>query len=307
MSRVSLIEVPPRDGLQNEQAQFSTQTKLELVQRLIAAGLRRIEVCSFVNPQRVPQMADAEALCAALPQAPQVSYTGLALNRRGFERAAQTGRLHEIGVVVPATDSFARRNQGASTEELTQLAVELCREAARAGLRCTPTIAVAFGCPFEGAVTQERIVAIARALAETHPYELVLADTIGVAVPRQVRALVAAVRRAIGESIPLRGHFHNTRNTAVANVYAALEAGVDRFDASVGGVGGCPFAPAATGNVATEDLWYLLDRMGLDTGIVPDELIRTAQWLGQQLGRPLPGMVSRAGGFPTPRTQGGSP
>jgi len=306
MNKVSLVEVAPRDGLQNEQARFDTETKVELVRRLIAAGLRRIEVASFVNPQRVPQMADADELCAALPQAPAVSYTGLVLNRRGFERAVRSGRLHEIGVVVPATDAFAMRNQGASTEALTQLAVELCREAAGAGLRCTPTIAVAFGCPFEGAVTEARVAAIARVLAETHPYELVLADTIGVAVPGQVRTLIAAVRRAIGDSIPLRGHFHNTRNTAVANVYAALEAGVDRFDASVGGVGGCPFAPAATGNVATEDLWYLLDRMGLDTGIVPDALIGTAQWLGQQLGRPLPGMVSRAGGFPAARTAGGS-
>jgi hydroxymethylglutaryl-CoA lyase len=298
MNRVSLIEVAPRDGLQNEQAHVDTGTKLELVQRLIAAGLRRIEVCSFVNPQRVPQMADADALCAALPRAPEVSYTGLVLNRRGFDRAVQTGRLQEIGLVVPATDAFAMRNQGASTEELTRLTVELCREAARAGLRCSPTIAVAFGCPFEGAVAPERIAAIARALAEADPYELVLADTIGVAVPRQVGALIETVRQAVGRSIPLRGHFHNTRNTAVANVYAALEAGVERFDASVGGVGGCPFAPAATGNVATEDLWYLLDRMELETGIVSQELIGTAQWLGQQLGRPLPGMVSRAGGFP---------
>jgi hydroxymethylglutaryl-CoA lyase len=303
MSRVSLIEVAPRDGLQNERAQFDTQTKLELVQRLIAAGLRRIEVCSFVNPQKVPQMADAEALCAALPQAPQMSYTGLVLNRRGFDRALQTGRLHEIGVVVPATESFAKRNQGSDTETLTHLAVELCREANRAGLRCTPTIAVAFGCPFEGEVALTRIAAIARALAAAGPYELVLADTIGVAVPRQVRELIETVRETIGRSIPLRGHFHNTRNTAVANVYAALEAGVDRFDASVGGVGGCPFAPAATGNVATEDLWYLLDRMELDTGIVPAELIGTAKWLGEKLGRTLPGMVSRAGGFPVPRVE----
>lgn len=295
---VSLIEVAPRDGLQNESAPVDTATKLELVRRLIAAGLRRIELASFVNPRRVPQMADADALCAALPQTADVSYSGLVMNQRGLDRALHSGRLNEIGLVVPATDSFAQRNQGASTGECLRLAVELCRQARRAGLRCTPTIAVAFGCPFEGEVAPETVATIARALAEADPDELVLADTIGVAVPGQVSALIGAVQRAIGRAIPLRGHFHNTRNTAVANVCAALAAGVDRFDASVGGVGGCPFAPAATGNVATEDLWYLLHRMGYATGIEPQALIDTAQWLGQQLGRPLPGMVSRAGSFP---------
>jgi hydroxymethylglutaryl-CoA lyase len=303
MNSVTLIDVSPRDGLQNEQVRVDTDTRLELVRRLIGAGLRRIEVASFVNPQRVPQMADAEALCAALPEVEEIGYAGLVLNQRGLDRAMRTGRLRELGVVVPASDSFAQRNQGADIAGCTRVAVELCRETVRAGLHCSATIAVAFGCPFEGAVPESRVAAIARSLAEAGPQELVLADTIGVAVPRQVSALIAAVRQAIGNAIPLRGHFHNTRNTAVANVYAALEAGVDRFDASVGGVGGCPFAPAATGNVATEDLWYLLDRMGLDTGIEPQALIGTAQWLGQQLGRPLPGMVSRAGGFPTGRSQ----
>ncbi|MDR3418793.1 MAG: hydroxymethylglutaryl-CoA lyase [Nevskia sp.] len=300
-TNVSLIDVAPRDGLQNERTVVSTKTKLELIGRLLEAGLRRIEVASFVNPQRVPQMADAEALCAALPQVPDARYAGLVLNRRGFERAAATGRLHEISVVVPATDAFTARNQNTTVEDGVALAVEIGREAGRAGLRCTPTIAVAFGCPFEGAVDEERVAAIAARLAQTEPSELILADTIGVATPRQVASVIRAVRQRIGVSIPLRGHFHNTRNTAIANVYAAFEAGVTRFDASVGGVGGCPFAPAATGNVATEDVWYLFDRMDCATGVALQELVDTALWLGERLGRQLPGMVSRAGGFPQPR------
>ena len=293
---IEIVEVGPRDGLQSEPEILPTATKLQLIQRLVDAGLRRIEVASFVNPKRVPQMADAEAVLAALPDTPGVQYVGLVLNRKGFDRA-HAAKCGEIGMVVAATDSFSERNQGATMEEAIRAWEEIAPLAQEAGIRAQVTISVSFGCPFEGEVPAARVVEIARRLARSKPLEIALADTIGVAVPSQVTALVQQVRAAAGD-VPLRCHFHNTRNTAIANAYAAVLAGVKTLDASVGGVGGCPFAPNATGNVGTEDLVYMLSRAGYDTGIDLNKLIETARWLQEQRGKPVPSMVSKAGGFP---------
>lgn len=293
---IEIVEVGPRDGLQSEADVLPTETKLELIRRLADAGLRRIEVASFVNPERVPQMADAEAVMAGLPKRPGVQYVGLVLNRKGFDRAQSAG-CTEIGMVTAATESFCQRNQGASQEETIQAWEEIAPLARAAGIRAQVTISVAFGCPFEGEVPQERVVALAERLARSKPVEIAIADTIGVAAPTQVAALVAGLRQAI-PTVPLRCHFHNTRNTAVANVYAAAVAGVRVFDSSVGGLGGCPFAPNATGNVATEDVLYMMSRAGYEAGVDLDRLIDTARWLQEVRGAPVPGMVARAGGFP---------
>ena len=293
---IEIVEVGPRDGLQSEPEILSTATKVELVRRLVEAGLKRLEVASFVNPKRVPQMADAEAVLAALPQKPGVQYVGLVLNRKGFDRARAAG-CTEIGMVAVATDSFGERNQGATIEETIRGWEEVAPLAREAGIRAQITISVSFGCPFEGEVPAARVVEIAQRLAASRPVEIALADTIGVAVPAQVTALVEQVKTVVGD-VPLRCHFHNTRNTAVANAYAAILAGVNTLDASVGGVGGCPFAPNATGNVGTEDLVYMLERSGYDTGIDLPKLIETALWLQEQRGKAVPSMVSKAGGFP---------
>ena len=296
MAAVEFVEVGPRDGLQSEPDVLPTQLKLELINRLIDAGLRRIEVASFVNPKRVPQMADAEAVLQGLDRRQNVQYVGLVLNRKGFDRALAAG-CTEIGMVTAATDSFARRNQGASVEETVKAWEEIASLASAAGMRAQVTISVAFGCPFEGEVSVQKVVDLARRLAKSNPVEIAIADTIGVAVPNQVTELVERTRDAIGE-VPLRCHFHNTRNTAVANAYAAVLAGVRTLDSSVGGIGGCPFAPNATGNVATEDLVYMLSRAGFDTGIDLYKLIEVAKWLEQVRAKPVPSMVSKAGGFP---------
>ena len=293
---IEIVEVGPRDGLQSEPEVLSTATKLELIGRLVAAGLRRIEVASFVNPKRVPQMADAEAVLAGLPKAPGVQYIGLVLNRKGFDRALAAG-CTEVGLVAAATDSFSERNQGATTEENIRAIEEIAPLAREAGVRMQVTLSTAFGCPFEGEVPAARVVDICRRLAKSNPLEIALADTIGVAVPSQVTSLIEQVRAAVGD-VAIRCHFHNTRNTAVANAYAAVLAGVNTLDASVGGVGGCPFAPNATGNVGTEDLVYMLSRAGYDTGIDLAQLIETAKWLGEKRGKAVPSMVSKAGGFP---------
>jgi hydroxymethylglutaryl-CoA lyase len=258
--------------------------------------LRRIEVASFVNPKRVPQMADAEAVLAGLERKEGVQYVGLVLNRKGFDRALAAG-CTEIGMVTAATGSFAQRNQGASIEDTVKAWEEIAPLASAAGMRAQVTISVAFGCPFEGEVSVQKVVDLARRLADSNPVEIAIADTIGVAVPNQVSELVARVGDAIGE-IPLRCHFHNTRNTAVANAYAAVIGGVRTLDSSVGGIGGCPFAPNATGNVATEDLVYMLSRAGFETNIDLYKLIEIAKWLEQVRARPVPSMVSKAGGFP---------
>ena len=292
-----IVEVGPRDGLQSEADVLPTAAKLELIQRLVDAGVRRVEVASFVNPKRVPQMADAEAVLAGLPRRADVQYVGLVLNRKGFDRALAAG-CTEIGMVTAATDSFAQRNQGASIEDTIRAWEEIAPLAHAAGMRAQVTISVSFGCPFEGEVAADRVVAIAERLARSQPLEIAVADTIGVAVPTQVTELIAKLRNVIPRT-PLRCHFHNTRNTAVANVYAAAVAGVRTFDSSVGGLGGCPFAPNATGNVATEDVLYMMSRAGFDAGIDLERIIATARWLQDVRGKPVPGMVTRAGGFPT--------
>jgi hydroxymethylglutaryl-CoA lyase len=295
-----IVEVGPRDGLQSEADVLPTEQKIELIGRLVDAGVRRVEVASFVNPKRVPQMADAEAVLAALPQRADVHYVGLVLNRRGFDRALAAG-CREIGMVTAATDSFAQRNQGASVEDTIRAWEEIAPLAHAAGIRAQVTISTSFGCPFEGEVQPERVVAIAERLARSRPLEIAIADTIGVAVPTQVTTLVERLRKAI-PGTPLRCHFHNTRNTAVANVYAAAQAGVRIFDSSVGGLGGCPFAPNATGNVATEDVLYMMSRAGFDAGIDLERMIDAARWLQAIRGKPVPGMVARAGGFPKKQT-----
>lgn len=299
-SHVQIVEVGPRDGLQNEQVVLPTATKVEFIRRALEAGLRRIEVASFVNPQRVPQMADAEQVLAALgPPASGIHFVGLVLNRRGFERALAAG-CNEIGMAVVASDTFNRRNQVVGTDESIAVWLDIARAAEQAGIRAQVTISAVCGCPFEGEVPVERVVDVARRVAEARPFEIALADTVGAGTPAQVTEIVSRVREAV-PGVALRGHFHNTRNTGYANAWAAVQAGVRTLDASLGGVGGCPFAPAATGNVATEDLVYLLHRSGHDTGVSLDAAIETGQWLQQQLGRTLPTMVGKAGGFPRGR------
>ena len=300
---VTVLEVSPRDGLQNESVILSTEDKLTLIHRALAAGFRRIEVTSFVHPTRVPQMADAEAVCQGFPQRGDVTYTGLILNRRGYDRARATGKLQEVGMVVPATDTFGSRNQGQTVDESVAVGCDILRDAAQRGLRATVTIAVAFGCPFEGDVATARVLDIAKRLADAGPVELALADTIGVGVPGQVLELFGALRQSLG-TMPLRAHFHNTRNTGIANAFAALQVGVETLDASIGGIGGCPFAPKATGNIATEDLIYMLDRMNVGHDGALDAVIDTSHWLGSVLGKELPAMVSRAGGFPNRAADG---
>jgi len=292
---IEIVEVGPRDGLQSESQVLPTSAKVEFVRRLERAGLRRIEVASFVNPKRVPQMADAEDVLAALTAAPKARYIGLVLNRKGFDRA-RAAACAEIGMVIAASESFSQRNQGCSVEDGVRTWLEIAAAARSAGIRAQVTISTAFGCPFEGEVPPAHVVALAERLAAGDPDEIAIADTIGVAVPTQVTALVSALRASLPR-VKLRAHFHNTRNTGLANAYAAIEAGVRSLDASCGGIGGCPFAPAATGNVPSEDLIYMLHRMGFDTGVDLPALLETTRWLQQTLDHALPGMVVKAGLF----------
>jgi hydroxymethylglutaryl-CoA lyase len=293
---VEIVEVGPRDGLQSEPEILPTDAKVEFIGRIVDAGLKRIEVASFVNPKKVPQMADAEQLLAALPRPQGVRYIGLVLNRRGFERARAAG-CEEIGMALGASDTFNRRNQGVGTEESIDQWLDIAAAAKAADIRAQITISVAFGCPFEGEIPAARVVDVARRIAVGAPTEIAIADTIGVAVPPQVNEVISRVREAL-PSVPLRGHFHNSRNTGLANALAAVQSGVTTLDASTGGIGGCPFAPAATGNIPTEDVIYLLHRSGYSTGVSLERLIETARWLQRQLGRPVPGMLVKAGGFP---------
>ena len=296
-SRIEFVEVGPRDGLQNEKLLVATADKLALVNHAIAAGARRIEVTSFVNPKRVPQMADAEDLCALLPARDDVTFVGLVMNLRGAERAMATGRIDQFGAVAVATDRFAMANQGQTSAESVEAAKSIIAFANAEGRTGQCTIAASFGCPFEGEVAQDHVVAMATALAEAGPVEIALADTIGVGNPAHVAQLVARVREAIAP-LPVRVHFHNTRNTGLANVWAAVTAGARIVDASVGGLGGCPFAPGAAGNVPSEDVVYMLERAGIDTGMDLDRLIEASHWLSEIMGRKLPGMVAQSPAFP---------
>ena len=294
---VEIIEVSPRDGIQNEAQILNLDTKLALIDRAVRAGAARIEVTSFVNPKRVPQMADADDLAAALPRGVAAKYIGLALNRRGFERAL-AGRLDEANFVVVATDTFNQRNQGVPTRESIDAFTAISAEA-DGRIDVGVTIGAAFGCPFEGEVPLDRLMTVVEACMAANPHEIALADTIGVATPADVAERVGAIRTAFPE-IPVRLHLHNTRNTGIANAWAGIVAGVTALDASFGGVGGCPFAPRATGNIATEDLVYMLDRSGIETGVSLEAAIEAAQWLEDRLGKTSPGMVMKAGGFPRP-------
>lgn len=294
---VELLEVSARDGLQNEPELLSTEQKLELIARSVAAGLKRMEVASFVNPKKVPQMADAAEVMAGLPKNDGITYIALALNRRGFERAAESG-AKEVNFVLAASETFSLRNSGAPVLGLVDALTEVTALARDARLRVTATISVAFGCPFEGEVPAETVNDLVRRAADAGVFEVALADTIGVAVPSQVRDLFARAK-ASAPGVQLRAHFHNTRNTALANALAAYEAGVKVIDGSLAGVGGCPFAPGAAGNVPTEDLVYLFERMGIATGVDLPRAIETAKFIGAALGKVTPGMVSKAGGFPS--------
>ncbi len=291
---VTICDVGPRDGLQNDAKVLEPELRAELVNRLAAAGLPRIEAVSFVNPARVPQMAGAEEVVAAIERREGTVYAGLVLNEKGYDRFRETD-LDEVHFAFASTETFNRKNQNASVEESLAAGKRIVARANADGRRATVAIGVAFGCPFEGKVDPGRVLEIAAELAEAGADELVFADTVGVAVPRMVTELV---RRAVAMHMrPVGVHLHNTRNTGIANALAAIEAGASVLDASVGGIGGCPFAPRATGNICTEDLVYLLHGEGVETGIDLDALIEVAAWLEGVLGRELEGMVYRAGSF----------
>ena len=292
---VEVIEVSPRDGIQNEKKLLCLDTKLELIDRAVKAGAARIEVTSFVNPKRVPQMAEADEICAALPRNTDCRYIGLALNRRGFERASNAG-LDEVNFVVVTTNTFSERNQGTNSESGVALFQQLARETPTT-VRAGVTIATAFGCPFEGEVSVGQLMHVVRGCMQANPFELALADTIGVATPVDITERISAVRAEFPD-VPLRLHLHNTRNTGLANAWAGVQAGVTSLDSSFGGVGGCPFAPAATGNIPTEDLVYLLERGGIKTGVDIEAAISAAKFLESALDKALPGMVMKAGVFP---------
>lgn len=297
MAQVELLEVSPRDGLQNEKTLISTDDKIELVNRAIAAGAHRIEVTSFVNPDRVPQMADAEAVMAGLDVPEGVSTIGLVMNQRGLDRALEAG-VHEVNVVVVASDTFCQKNQGMTSAESIATAAKLVEQIRAAGRFSTITIGASFGCPFEGEVPVARIRDIIAQVVDAGPDELALDDTIGVAVPTDVSERAGIALELMPASMNSRLHLHDTRHTGVANAVAAVQAGIHTLDSSIGGTGGCPFAPAATGNVATEDLIYLFNRMGVTTGMQLDTVLDAAAWLEERLGKKLPGAILRAGDFP---------
>jgi hydroxymethylglutaryl-CoA lyase/(R)-citramalyl-CoA lyase len=290
---VEIVDVGPRDGLQNEDKTLSPEVRSQLCDHLAAAGVPRVEAASFVNPKRVPQMAGAEEVMDGLNRLEGTAYAGLVLNERGYERAVEAG-VDEVRYAFPVTETFAKRNQNTTVEDATALAGRLVERARLDGVRVSITLSAAFGDPFEGKVDPEHVLRVAEKVAEAHPDEVVLADTIGVGVPTQVRELVSGVSDM---GVTVGCHFHDTRNTGIANAVAAVESGATVLDASVGGTGGCPFAPRATGNIATEDLVYLLHGMGYETGIDLGSLIEVAAWLAGRLGKELPGQVYKAGAF----------
>ena len=291
--RIEIADVGPRDGLQNEDETLSPETRAELCDRLAVASVPRVEAASFVNPKLVPQMAGAEEVMARIDRRPNTTYAGLALNQRGYEQAVEAG-VDEVRYAFPVTETFAKKNQNTTVEEGVALAERLVERARLDGVRISITLSAAFGCPFEGRVESEVVLDLAERVGATKPDEIVLADTIGVGVPSQVKALVEGL---VEFGTVVGCHFHETRNTGIANAAAAIEAGAMVLDASVGGTGGCPFAPKATGNIATEDLVYLLHGMGHETGLALDALIECAQWLSGQLDKELPGQVHKAGNF----------
>ena len=293
---VEIVEVGPRDGLQNEPNPLTTEQKLRLIERLSVTGLKRIEVSSFVHPGLVPQMADAEELVDRLPKCDGIEYEALVLNWRGFERARTTD-IPRINFAFSATETFNVRNQNSGRQKSLAEWGKIGNSAAQSDLATTVTVSVAFGCPFEGTVSVKELTRLIDQVLMAAPDEIALADTIGVASPRDVSERIAAVREQV-RGIPLRCHFHNSRNTGLANAYAAIQSGVTVLDASIGGLGGCPFAPNATGNIPTEDLIYMLDRMNIHTGVSLNDLISEVSRLEKELEKTLPGMLSKAGIFP---------
>jgi len=294
-NQIEIIEVSPRDGIQNEKKMLSLETKLALIDRAIESGASRVEVTSFVNPKRVPQMAQADEICERLPVNSNCKYIGLALNRRGFERACNAN-LDEVNYVVVASDTFSEKNQGMDTNTCLDTFKALSDEVTQP-IAVGVTIAAAFGCPFEGEMPIERLLRVVDGCMEAKPFELALADTIGVATQKDIKERIDAVRNRYPD-VPIRLHLHNTRNTGIANAWAGIEAGVSALDSSFGGVGGCPFAPAATGNIATEDLVYMLERAGIKTGVNLNLAIEAANFIEAALEKTVPGMVMKAGVFP---------
>ena len=293
MTHIAVCDVAPRDGLQNDPTHLSPATRAELVNRLVDTGVRHVEVASFVNPKRVPQMAGAEDVVQGIERREGVTYSGLVLNARGYDRLAATG-LDEVHMAVAASETLNQRNQNASIDESLADVAHIITRAHEDGRRVQVVVAAAFGCPFEGAVEPSRVLSVAEQAVSAGADEICFADTIGVGVPGQVRELVSRGREL---GVPLAVHLHDTRGTGLANAYAALEAGVTGMDASAAGVGGCPFAPGATGNIATDDLVYLLHGEGVETGIDLERLIEVSHWLAEQLGHDVPGRVQRAGDF----------
>jgi hydroxymethylglutaryl-CoA lyase len=294
-SSVEIVEVGPRDGLQDEPVLVPTERKLAYIAAAVRAGVRRIEVASFAHPTRVPQMADAEAVIRGLDHANGVSYIGLVMNTRGMDRAIASG-IGEVNTVVIVTDSFSQENQGMSSRDAVAMAADVARRARQSGIRVGVTLSAAFGCPYEGVVDPDHVVNVATDVVAAGVDELSLADTIGSAVPNQTEDLTAAVRAAT--DLPVRVHLHNSRNTGLANAVAALSGGATALDSSLGGIGGCPFAPGATGNVPTEDLAHMLARMGVDTGLDVPALLDAVPLVEEITGHPAVGMLSRAGLFP---------
>ncbi|MEE3851664.1 hydroxymethylglutaryl-CoA lyase [Gordonia sp. LSe1-13] len=295
--QVTIVEVAPRDGLQNEKVSLSTDQKLDLVGRAVGFGARNVEVTSFVHPKKVPAMADAEDVVRGLPDVDGVTYSALVLNERGLDRALSAG-VSEVNAVVHCTDTFSNRNQGTDVDGGVAIWHRIARTARAAGVTANLTIAVAFGCPFEGEVSVDRLRSVLDGVMVEPPTELSLADTIGVAVPADVRERFAVAAALIPSGVALRAHFHDTRACGIGNALAAVESGVTVLDASLGGIGGCPFAPNATGNIATDDLAYALDRTGVGHGLDTDRLHEAGQWLEDLFGRRLPSSVLHAGGFP---------
>lgn len=296
-ARVELVDVGPRDGLQNEDRTLSPETRATLCDKLAAAGLPRVEAVSFVNPKRVPQMAGAEEVLQSLAgDSSGARFAGLVLNEKGYERALAAG-VGEARYAFPVTDEFAHRNQNTTAAGGAELAARLAGRARDDGIRVSVTLSAAFGCPFEGKVEPDTVLRLAEQVLASEPDEIVLADTIGVGVPSQVRELVGELSGSLGTRTVIGGHFHDTRNTGLANALAAVESGAGVLDASVGGTGGCPFAPRATGNIATEDLVYLLHGMGYETGVDLEKLMQCAGWLAGELGKELPGQLYKAGSF----------
>ncbi len=293
---VELVEVSPRDGLQDEPVPPATEVKVGLIERAIEAGVTRVEAVSFARPDRVPAMADAEEVMARVSRRSGTRLAGLVLNERGLERALSAG-VDEVNVVVLVSETFSRRNQGMGVDDAVTMWSRVAKEASAAGIGASVTLAAAFGCPYEGVVDPNRVRELARRVAGAGAGEIALADTIGCAVPPEVERLVRDV--AVDTGLAVRVHLHNSRNTGYANALAAIGAGVTAVDASIGGIGGCPFAPGATGNIASEDVVHLLDRMGITTGVNLQGLLEASRWLADTLGRPLPGQVVRSGPFPS--------